>query len=580
MTHEAPDPFEVELLENALDTVADEMALTVCRSARSFVVKEALDFSTALFDGRGRMVAQGTCLPLHLGAMPAALDAILNTFADDLRPGDVFCTNDPYDGGTHLPDIVCVKPVFLREAIVGYAAVLAHMTDIGGRVAGGNACDSTEIYQEGLIIPPSRLYDAGKANTTLFRLIARNVRVPDLVMGDLRSEIAACEIGERGLRALVERHGQERFESLGSALLDYTERFTRSEIAKLPDGAYDFTDYIDDDGMGSGRIALTVRVTVSGDAMTIDFSGTSGQVKGAINSVHAFSASAAWAAVRSILDPGIPNNEGFFRAVRIEIPQGSIANPMPPAAVAARGLTGFRIADAVFGALARIAPDKVPAGGSSTPDTAISIGGHDRQRKPFVYIEFLLASWGGGPRRDGMDACTGLVINYSNTPGELLETEQPLRVERYAFVPDSGGPGEWRGGLALERHIRMLADEATVQIRSDRREVAPYGLEGGRDGTTSAVSIRRRNGADEQYPSKFMTTMGRDDVIHLRLAGGGGYGDPLKRDPDRVLDDLREGKVSVSGAARDYGVVVDPASHALDRAATEALRAERRNARP
>ena len=346
----ARDPFTLEVIKNALAAVADEMAGTVQRTARSFVVKEALDFSTALFDGEGTMIAQGTCLPLHMGAMPYSILAAKGAFDGEMRPGDIYVMNDPWDGSTHLPDVVCVKPIFLGERRVGYAATLAHQTDIGGRVAGGNASDSTEIYQEGLRLPPVRLYDGGEPCASIFRIIERNVRVPETVLGDIRSQIAACTIGERQLLELIEKYGLEDFQAYCVELLDYTERFTRSEIAKLPDGEYEFTDYIDNDGIDPGPITFKVKITIAGDAMEVDFAGTSPQVKGAINSVYPFTASAAWACVRSVLDGGIPNNAGYFRPIKVLTPERSIVDCAPPSPVAARGLAGFRIADTVLGA--------------------------------------------------------------------------------------------------------------------------------------------------------------------------------------------------------------------------------------
>ncbi len=567
------EPFTLELLKNGLQTISDEMAVTVARTARSFVVKEALDFSTALFDERGTLISQGTCLPLHLGSMPSAVEAVRNRYGSDLHPGDIFALNDPYEGGTHLPDIICVQPVFLAQDLVGFSTTLAHQTDIGGRVPGGNASDSTEIYQEGLRIPPLRLFSRGEPNETLFRLLSINVRVPDKVLGDVRSQVAACRTGERRLMDLIRRVGGiAPFRSNTRALLDYTERFTRSELSKLPGGRYEFVDYLDGDGIEPGVIEFRVAITVEGDHMTVDFTGTSPQVRGAINSVYSFTASAAWACVRSILDRDIPNNAGFFRPIEVIAPKGTIVNPLPPAPVAARGLTGFRIADTVFGALAKIRPELVPASGSSSPDAGVSFGGYAKDGKPFVFLEFLVGSWGGGPDRDGMDACTGMIINYSNTPAELLETEQPLRVDRYAFVPDSGGEGRYRGGLAMERHLRVLADEAILQIRSDRRDVPPYGLEGGATGAPSSVSILRADGEEHEYPAKFLTNVYKGDVLKVRLAGGGGYGDPLSRPPESVLEDVIHEKISAAGAARDYGVAIRGTPPRIDADETLLLR--------
>ncbi|MCC7273794.1 MAG: hydantoinase B/oxoprolinase family protein [Alphaproteobacteria bacterium] len=569
------DPFARDLVKNALATIADEMALTVARTARSFVVKEALDFSTALFDGAGELIAQGTCLPFHLGAMPFAVAAVMRTFGGRIGPGDLFVTNDPYDGSTHLPDVVIVKPIHLDGRRIGFAAALAHMTDIGGRIPGGNASDSTELYQEGLRIPPSRLHRAGEPDENLFRLIERNVRVPDKVLGDIRSLIAACGQGERGILDLVGRYGAEGFAAHCRDLLDYTERFTRAEIARLPAGTYRFVDHLDNDGISPDPIRFEVAVTIAGEEMTIDFTGTAPQVKGAINCVYPFTLSTALACVRSIVDLSIPNNAGYFRPIKVIAPEGTIVNPRAPAAVAARGITGIRIADTIFGALAQAVPGLIPACGANAPDVGVSFGGYGRDGKSHVFLEFLVGSWGGGPDRDGMDACTGTLVNYSNTPAEMIEAELPIAVERYGLVPDTGGAGEWRGGLALDRHLRFKLDGATLQIRSDRRDHPPYALAGGEAGAPSWVDIRRAGGRVDTFPQKFLTTVDAGDVLRVRLAGGGGYGDPLARDPHRVLADVRAGKVTVAAALDRYGVVIALEPPRVDVAATLAARQAR-----
>jgi N-methylhydantoinase B len=566
------DPFALELIKNALVALADEMALTVYRTARSFVVKEALDFSTALFMADGQLIAQGTCLPFHLGAMPFAVRAVTKAYANRILPGDLYITNDPYDGSTHLPDIVLVKPIFHEQKLIGFSVALAHMTDIGGRIPGGNASDSTEIYQEGLRIPPSRLWREGEPDETMFRLIERNVRVPDMVLGDIRSLIAACIVGERELIKLNERYGRIEFEQYCRDLLDYTERFTRSEIAKLPKGTWHFVDHLDGDGLDPGPIRIEATVTIRADNMTIDLTGSAPQVRGAINCVYPFTLSTALACVRSIVDLSIPNNAGYFRPIEVIAPEGSVVNPRPPAAVAARGITGIRIADTIFGALAQAVPDVLPACGSNAPDVGISFGGIDDKGEAHVYLEFLLASWGGGPDRDGMDACTGTLVNYSNAPVEMIEADQPIAVERYALVRDTGGPGQYRGGLALERHLRFKANNATLQIRSDRRDHPPYGLQGGQPGAPSDVSIRRANGQEEACRAKFLTTVHDGDVLKIRLAGGGGHGNPYRRDPEAILADVLEDKMSIEHARRAYGVVVAGSPLAVDANETERLR--------
>ena len=566
------DPFALELIKNSLVALADEMALTVYRTARSFVVKEALDFSTALFMADGQLIAQGTCLPFHLGAMPFAVRAVTRAYEHRILPGDLYITNDPYDGSTHLPDIVLVKPIFHEQQLIGFSAALAHMTDIGGRIPGGNASDSTEIYQEGLRIPPSRLWREGEPDETMFRLIERNVRVHDMVLGDIRSLVAACIVGERELIKLNERYGRVQFEQYCRDLLDYTERFTRSEIAKLPKGTWHFVDHLDGDGLDPGPIRIEATVTIRADDMTIDLTGSAPQVRGAINCVYPFTLSTALACVRSIVDLSIPNNAGYFRAIEVIAPEGTVVNPRPPAAVAARGITGIRIADTIFGALAQAVPDVLPACGSNAPDVGISFGGIDDQGEAHVYLEFLLASWGGGPDRDGMDACTGTLVNYSNAPVEMIEADQPIAVERYALVRDTGGPGFYRGGLALERHLRFKSNNATLQIRSDRRDHPPYGLQGGRPGAPSDVSILRADGQDEACRAKFLTIVNHGDMLKVRLAGGGGHGDPYRRDPAAVLADVLEDKMSIEHARSAYGVVVSGSPPTVDRRETEKLR--------
>jgi N-methylhydantoinase B len=569
----ARDPFALELIKNALATVADEMALTISRTARSFVVKEALDFSTALFLADGELIAQGTCLPFHLGAMPFAVAAVRRTYGELIRPGDLFITNDPYDGSTHLPDIVLVRPIFRSSKLAGFSCALAHMTDIGGRIPGGNASDSTELYQEGLRIPPARLWREGEPDETMLRLIERNVRVPDKVLGDVRSLVSACLLGEREFLKLLDQHG-DAFLPLCADLLDYTERFTRAEIGRLPDGRWQFIDHIDNDGIDPQPIRFVVTITIAGDAMTIDFTGTSPQVRGAINCVYPFTRSAALACVRSVLDLSIPNNAGYFRPITVIAPEGTIVNPRPPAAVAARGLTGVRIGDTVFGALAQIVPELMPACGANAPEIGVSFGGTDDNGRAHVYLEFLVGSWGGGPDRDGMDACTGTLVNYANTPAELIEADLPIAVERYAFVPDTGGAGRWRGGLSLERHLRFKLDRGVLQIRSDRREHLAYGLHGGCPGAPSNALVARADGAEEQFPSKFLTAVGKGDVLKVRLSGGGGHGSPLEREPWRVLADLHEEKITPAHAKAAYGVVCEPGGEGVDEAATLALRAE------
>jgi N-methylhydantoinase B len=564
------DPLAFELIKNALAGIADSMAVTVVRTARSFVVKQSMDFSTALCDASGELVAQGLCVPLHLGAMPPALQGVLQKYQGRIEPGDIFIINDPYSGGSHLPDIFLFKPVFVEGLLVAFACVIAHQTDIGGRVGGGNACDNTEIYQEGLRIPPLKLFERGEPNETIFTLLEKNVRVPDKVLGDVRAQIAALRMGERDFLQLVQEYGLAELQGYMADILDYTERFTRAEIEALPDGEYTFTEYIDDDGIDPDPIRIQLALHIRGDTITADFTGTSPQCKGSIQPNLPATKAMVYAAIRCVLDPAIPNSGGYFRPIKVIAPEGSFVNPVHPGPVAARALGARRVAQAVFGALTKALPGKIFAawGGG---EFGISVGGYYADRRPFVHLEFHNdASWGGGPDKDGLDGHPGPMSNLANTPIELLEAEQPLRIDQYGFVADTGGPGKYRGGLGVVRDFRLL-EEATLQIRSDRRKFPPYGLYGGKPGTP-ASGILNPDTEHRVMPSKFLMTAKKDDVFRMVLAGGGGYGNPLERDPERVAADVREEKLSVEYARREYGVVLDERSLEVDRVATAALR--------
>ena len=564
------DPLAFELIKNALAGISDSMAVTVVRTARSFVVKQSMDFSTALCDANGELIAQGMCVPLHLGAMPPALQGVLQRYQGRLVPGDICIINDPYSGGSHLPDIFLFKPIFVEDTLTAFACVIAHQTDIGGRVSGGNACDNTEIYQEGLRIPPLKLFERGVPNEAIFAILEKNVRVPDKVLGDVRAQIAALHMGERDFLHLVREYGLEELQGYIAEILDYTEHFTRAEIAALPDGAYTFTEYIDDDGITSDPIRIQLTLTIDGDTITADFTGTSPQCKGSIQPNLPATRAMVYAAIRCVLDPAIPNNGGYFRPIHVVAPAGTFVNPVHPAAVAARALGARRVAQTVFGALTKALPGKIFAawGGG---EFGISIGGYYPNRQPFVHLEFHNdTSWGGGPHKDGLDGHPGPMSNLANTPIELLEAEQPVRIDQYGFVPDTGGAGKYRGGLAMVRDFRLL-EEATLQIRSDRRKSAPYGLYGGKPGTLAA-GILNPDTDNTAMPSKFLMTAKRDDVFRMVLAGAGGYGNPLERDPARVADDVREEKLSIDYVRREYGVVIDPHSLQVDEAATAALR--------
>lgn len=549
------DPITFELIKNSLESLVDDMALTIVRTAYSNVVRDNMDFSTGFCDRDGNLIAQGLTIPLHLGSIPDAMAALMRDLGPEAQPGDVWIMNDPFDGGMHLPDIFVVKPVFATAGkVAGYAVTIAHHTDVGGRVAGGNASDSTEIYQEGLRIPPLHLYRAGQPNRTLHRLIEKNVRVPDKVLGDLRAQMSACYLGEQRYLELLVKYGEAECARNMTELLDYSERLTREALRAIPDGVYSFEDHIDDDGIDPGPITIHVTLTIQDDELTADFAGTSPQVRGAINSTFSVTKSMVYAAVRCVLPAAIPNNAGMFRPISVVAPEQSLLNPVLPAAVAARGLTAFRMGDALFGALAQAVPERVPAAGEGG-NSGVSIGGYDADRRPYIYVEFICGCWGGRPDKDGIDGVTNLFSDLSNNPIEMTEAEYPLRVEAYELVPDSGGPGRQRGGMSIRKSFRFLGEQATLQVRSDRKRFRPYGLAGGAPGSASRNVLIRGEEAIEM-PSKFTTIIQYGDVLDLYQAGGGGHGAPYQRDPERVLADVREGRVSIEAAERDYGVAL------------------------
>ena len=563
-----PDPITLELVKNALDAIVDEMAIAMMHAAYSTNLKTAMDMSCALCDADGRLIAQGLTLPLHLGSIPDAIVHVLTAYEGRIEPGDVFLLNDPFRGGTHLPDFYVFKPIFVGDLLVGWSVTVGHQMDVGGKTPGGNGCDATEIYQEGLRIPPLKLFARGEPVEALFALLEANVRVPRLVLGDVRAQVAACRTGEREYLALIERYGRERFAACTDALLEQAERLARNAIADMPDGTYRFTDWIDDDGIDDEPIPITVAITVAGEEMLVDFTGSAPQVRGAINSPLPFTKSAVYACVRHLIGGEPPNNEGYFRPITVTAPAASVVNPVLPASVAARGLTAFRIANAVFGALARIAPDRVFAC-ESGGDTGVSYGGYDADRKPFVFVEFVYGGWGGRPDRDGVDVCSSAVVNFANNPVEILESEYPLVIEEYGYVPDSGGAGRHRGGLAVVRQYRFENPEATLQLRTDRRRFVPYGLAGGRDGTPTA-NLLRSGDTERELPTKCTLTVRDGDVLRHVVAGAGGWGDPHLRDPALVLHDVVEEKITPGYAEREYRVAVEDG--AVDEDATARLR--------
>ena len=576
----AIDPFQLEVIRHSFDAVAEDMSLTLMRTAHSGIVRDSLDFSTSICDAKGQPLAQGICTPMQLGSFYDAMVKLIAYYHGRVYPGDVFIGNDPYEAaGQHLPDIYIARPIFDRDRVVAWSTTIAHHSDVGGIVAGSNALGAEEIFQEGLRLPIVKFVEAGKRNQALWDVIAINVRTPDKVLGDLQAQMAACMSGEREMKELFKRYGTDTVLRYAESLHDYTERLTRAELRAIPEGVYRFTDHIDGLGPNPVPLVLEAAVTIRDGSAIVDWTGTSPQVKGGINPSFPFTKACAYTAFRSVLKADLPTCHGFTRAIEVRAPLGCLVNPTFPAPCGARGITGFRMIDCLIGALAPATPHRVTAdtsGGSTLP----TIAGY-QNGKAFVFCETFMGTWGGTSGHDGQNGVPHMGANQSNVPVEMIESDYPIRIERYGLVADTGGPGRFRGGLSLTRDYRVLNDEAILNIRSDKRRYPPHGLFGGGTGAPSLNLINPD--AENKLLPVLMTEVERlkqGDVYRHIMAGGGGYGDPLERDPLDVLDDLQEEKVSIAHAAEAYGVVVIPGRPpVVDEAATTALRTKRRAAR-
>ena len=570
------DPFLREVIKYAFDAIADNMALTLMRTSHSGIVRDSLDFSTALSDATGQTIAQGVCTPMHLGCFQDALKNVINSFKEKIYQDDVFIFNDPFAAaGQHLPDIYITSPVFRNSRIVAWATALAHHSDVGGIVAGSNALGAHEIFQEGLRLPVVKFLERGVPNQALWDVITLNVRTPEKVLGDLQAQIAASKSCEKELGDLFERYGVETVLQYADHLQDYAEELTKSEIRKVPNGIYSFTDHIDGLGKDPQPVILNVKVTVEDETVIVDWEGTSKQVPGGINPSFPFTKSCAYAALRSILDADIPNCEGFSRPITVRAPLGSLLNPKFPAPCGARGITGYRMIDCLFGALSSAVPDNVTAdttGGSTLPTISGYING-----KAYVFCETFMGTWGGTSKHDGQEGVPHMGANQSNVSVEMIEQDYPIRINQYGLVPDTGGAGQYRGGLALMREYESLHDGALLNVRSDKRDFPPHGLFNGKNGKPSK-NILNPDSKHKILPVLMteVETLNRGDVFRHIMAGGGGYGDPLKRTPELVLKDVIEEKVTIAGAREDYSVVIIKKAEEfmIDSIATKKLRTQ------
>jgi len=569
------DASTVEVIKGALIYSAEEMGIALRKSAYSPNIKERMDHSCALFDHERRLVAQAEHIPVHLGSMALAVRNGLDRYTGSLEPGDMLLLNDPYISGTHLPDLTLIAPIFHGGELIGFAANKAHHTDVGGRAPGSIAGDSSELFQEGFIIPPVKFVREGVIDPDISALVRSNVRTPETQMGDLRAQIAANNTGIRRMMELAEEYGLETLRGAMEAIMDYSERRMRTEIRTMPDGVYAAEDWLENTGTGDEAVKIAVKISIDGDSIGFDYTGTSPQVAGPVNAPFGVTLSGVFYTLISVTDPTIPVNDGCFRPLSLHVPEGSMMNPRRPAPVAGGNVeTSQRNVDTLTKALAQAVPLKVPAASQGTMNN-VSVGGIKEDGSPWTFYETIGGGSGGRPDSDGVDGVHVNMTNTMNTPIEALEAYLPMRFESYTLRPNSGGPGKWRGGCGIERSWTLMSQNATLSILAERTLMHPWGLEGGGVGALGVYILRGADGSERKLSSKCTIPIAEGDTLIIRTPGGGGYGDPLLRSPELVLKDVSNGLVSLQSSEREYGVVIDKDTMEINEEATERLRKER-----
>ncbi|MSO95738.1 MAG: hydantoinase B/oxoprolinase family protein [Thermoleophilia bacterium] len=582
---ETIDQVTLQVVNNYLVTTAREMGIAMRNTAYSPLFNEGLDFSCAIFDRDGEMIGQAEFCPAQLGAIIYVVAWTIHEIGvENFHEGDIVLHNDPFRGGCHLPEYCVIKPVFLVDELVGFVSSIGHMTEVGGKVPGGFPGDATEVFQEGVRIPPVKIVDRGQDVEAVWNIILANVRTPKVSYGDMMAMIGSLYVGERRIVELAKKYGNDRLLEITEAIKDYSERRMRAEIAEMPDGVYELERWVaDDDGITREPAKVKVTVTIGGDRMTVDFTGSDAQRKGPINCTYGVTASATYNALMHLTDSSIPSNHGCYRSVRIIAPPRTIVNvEYPGASVGGNSEIQPHLVDAIFGALAPALPDRVPAECGGT-NSLVSFGGiHPDTGEPFASLVNEGCGWGGRPHADGNNALCQYVGNCGCQPVEILETRYPILHESFRIAEGSAGAGRNRGGFGSIREFRVETDELRVSAFVERAVIRPYGLFGGADGGLAGVEIAR-SGSDYAPPreSAGVTCNGKFSDVHLRwgdrirsyCSGGAGYGSPLERDLGRIEEDVREGFISAEQAAEQYGVVFDT-DGSIDAAATERRRAE------
>ena len=561
---QAIDPFTLEIIKEGLGAIGDEMFVTMQRTSMSTIIYEVLDYAVGLTDAKGNLITQGNGVTLFLGTLDFGARSVLDKFgAKNLKPGDIYITNDPYSGGgTHLSDVSILAPIFYDGHLVAFAANKGHWTEVGGMAAGSWTTNSTEVYQEGLQFPCIKLFDQGEPIQSLLDIIRANVRTPDMSIGDMYAQVASMRIAERRFQEMCSKYGVDLVLRGIDALLDYGEQLTRQELKKLPDGVYEAVDTIDDDGIGNGPFEVRVKVTVAGDRLICDFTGTHGQVPGPINCARTGLYSAARAVLMALTDPSIPASEGCFRALEVICPDRTIFTCSRPSPVSTYWETMLYAADLIWKAMASVLPDRLPAGHFLSVCGTIVAGPHPDTGELFLLVEPQAGGWGAGADKDGENGlvCVGDGETYI-IPVEVCETRYGVLVDQFGFDIADGGAGRFRGGRGLVRDYRITAKEAWVTGTFGRFKYLPWGMQGGGEGSRNYIKLLF---ADGRGPEVFGKTaqyhMKQGDVARLITGSGGGYGNPLERPVERIQEDLKNAYITPEQAEKDYGVSLDPVS--------------------
>ena len=546
------------------------MAIALRRSAYSTNVKTRQDFSCAFFDKNLRSVSQAFTQPVHLGSFVRHVPIAVTRYGpQNLAPGDMILSNDPYGGGVHLNDISLIGPVHWRGRLVGYTACLAHHVDVGGG-APASVGAFREVFQEGIIIPPIKFVTQGELDDDLFRLVLSQIRSKRETAGDFRAQIASNRTGAIRINEIIDKYGLDDFDYYINEIIEYTDRRTKAEVAKLPKGVFSAKGFVDNDGFTDEVVNLKVKVTIDDDGVKFDTTGSDPQRRAPVNSTFAQTFSACAYALRALMDKDLPVNDGFYRYVQVNAPEGTVTNCVHPAPVVGGWETHVRLNDLIFEALAPALPDAVCAGTKSMQCHS-GFGGHNHETgEYYCFLETLAGGYGARSKSDGPDAVQSHGQNTENAPIEETESNYPVRITRYELVPDSEGPGEFRGGLGLRRDY-MFPEEATFTILADRDKAGPRGLFGGERGSTSVYALIKNN-VEQHLSSKTTLQLDPGDVISYRTSGGGGYGPAFNRDPQAILDDVLQGKISINRARERYGVEISLSSQKVDMASTEDLR--------